>query len=215
MATRHVAHWVVNLQAVPHATRTAALRSLYNYIGVAIGGSTHPTVTKAHAALSPFFGPAKSSLLGSQGPDRCLARADAQHAALLNGIASHVHDYDDTHLATIIHPTGPVASALLAWAEHQGGISGEEVLMALVAGIEVSCKLGLAVWPTHYDIGWHITSTTGAVGAAVGVGKLMGLTESQMAQRSASLPSRSLGFARCLGVTPSHFTRVALPPAGC
>jgi hypothetical protein len=56
------------------------------------------------------------------------SRIDAQHAALLNGIASHVHDYDDTHLDTIIHPTGPVASALLAVAEWKGGFSGKEFL---------------------------------------------------------------------------------------
>lgn len=102
-----------------------------------------------------------------------------------------MHDYDDTHLDTIIHPTGPVASALLAIAEHQSlrgvgagagaptPVSGRDFLVALVAGIEVECKLGLAVWPQHYDVGWHITSTTGSVGAAVAVAKLLGLgTES-------------------------------------
>jgi len=46
-------------------------------------------------------------------------KADAQHAALINGIASHVHDYDDTHLATIIHPIG---SVMLAYAEDPGDI---------------------------------------------------------------------------------------------
>ena len=84
--------------------------------------------------------------------------ADIQHTALLNGIASHVHDYDDTHLDTIIHPTGPVASALTAVAEWKGGFSGQEFLLALVAGIEAECKLGLAVWPEHYDLGWYIFS---------------------------------------------------------
>jgi aconitate decarboxylase len=67
-----------------------------------------------------------------------------------------VHDYDDTHLDTIIHPTGPVASALLALAEWKGGFSGKEFLLALIVGIEVECKLGLAVWPEHYDVGWFV-----------------------------------------------------------
>jgi len=67
-----------------------------------------------------------------------------------------VHDYDDTHLDTIIHPTGPVASALLAVAEWKGGFSGKEFLLALIVGIEVECKLGLAVWPEHYDVGWCV-----------------------------------------------------------
>lgn len=102
-----------------------------------------------YSSLSPFFGPPQSSLLGRKG-----VKIDAQHAALINGIASHVHDYDDTHLDTIIHPTGPVASALLAVAEWKGGFSGKEFLLALIVGIEVECKLGLAVWPEHYDVGW-------------------------------------------------------------
>jgi aconitate decarboxylase len=103
-------------------------------------------------SISPFFGPPQSSLLGRKG-----AKIDAQHAALINGIASHVHDYDDTHLDTIIHPTGPVASALLAVAEWKGGFSGKEFLLALIVGIEVECKLGLAVWPEHYDVGWLVS----------------------------------------------------------
>lgn len=103
-----------------------------------------------HKSLSPFFGPSQASLLGHKGS----LRIDAQHAALLNGIASHVHDYDDTHLDTIIHPTGPVASALLAVAEWKGGFSGKDFLLALIVGIEAECKVGLAVWPEHYDVGW-------------------------------------------------------------
>jgi aconitate decarboxylase len=55
---------------------------------------------------------------------------------------------------SIIHPTGPVASALLAAAEWRGGISGKQFITALVAGIEAECKTGLAVWPEHYDVGW-------------------------------------------------------------
>lgn len=73
--------------------------------------------------------------------------------AFINGIAGHVDDYDDTHLATIIHPTGTVASALLAVAEWKGPFTGTEFLTALIAGIEAELKLGLAVWPQHYDIG--------------------------------------------------------------
>jgi aconitate decarboxylase len=102
--------------------------------------------------LSPFFGAPASSVVGRK--DKL--KVDAPHAALLNGIASHVHDYDDTHLDTIIHPTGPVASALLAVAEWKGGFSGKDFLLALIAGIEAECKVGLAVWPEHYDVGWFV-----------------------------------------------------------
>ncbi|KAK4549843.1 hypothetical protein LTR36_005144 [Oleoguttula mirabilis] len=203
MATKTLAQWATNLSpsSLPASVRQAAVKSLYNYIGCAIGGSNHPAVTKAYDALSPFFGPATSSLYGSKGA----VKTDAQHAALLNGIASHVHDYDDTHLATIIHPTGPVASAVLAYAEYKGSITGPEVLCALTAGIEASCKIGLAVWPEHYDIGWHITSSTGSVGAAVGVGKLMKLSEEQMAHAIGLAAVQVVGLREMFGSDTKSF----------
>jgi aconitate decarboxylase len=200
MATMTLARWAVSLKTIPTTTRHAALRSLYNYIGCTIGGSGHPTVKKAYTALAPLFGQPSSSLLGTT------SKIDIQNAALLNGIASHVHDYDDTHLATIIHPTGPVASALLAYVEFQGNSLGsDELLIALVAGIEASCKLGLAVWPEHYDIGWHITSTTGAIGAAVGVGKLMHLSDIQMAHAIGIAAVHVIGLREMFGSDTKSF----------
>ena len=203
MATKSLATWAVNLtpSSLPLSVKQAALRSLYNYIGCIIGGSNHPTVLKAINALTPFFGSATSSLLGHKGE----LKIDAQHAALLNGIASHVHDYDDTHLATIIHPTGPVASALLAYAEYVGGVSGEQILCALTAGIEASCKVGLAIWPEHYDIGWHITSSTGQIGAAVAVGKLMSLDEDQMTQAIGIAAVQVVGLREMFGSDTKSF----------
>lgn len=156
MATEKLAHWAVNLSysSLPQNVVQAAVRSFYNWAGCAIGGSNHPTALIARRSLAPFFGKPTSSLLGQKEDDG--SRTDASHAALINGIASHVHDYDDTHLETIIHPTGPVASALLAQAEAQGAVSGEDFILALVAGIEAECKVGLGVWPKHYDIGWYV-----------------------------------------------------------
>ncbi|KAI7251071.1 hypothetical protein KC343_g5787 [Hortaea werneckii] len=203
MATKNLAAWACHLnpRTLPSTVKHAAVRSLYNYLGCAIGGSQHPAVEKAYTTFEPFFGPASSTIYGHGGTKR----TDAQHASLLNGIASHVHDYDDTHLATIIHPTGPVASALLAYAEYRGGVSGEDLLCALVAGIEASCKVGLAVWPSHYDIGWHITSSTGSIGAAVGVGKLMKLNEEQMAHAIGLAAVQVIGLREMFGSDTKSF----------
>ena len=214
MATRRLAQWATCLtpSSLPAPVQLAALRSLYNYIGCAIGGSNHATVAKAFDALSPFFGQATSTLYGRgvQGEAGNGNKVDAQHAALLNGIASHVHDYDDTHLATIIHPTGPVASAILAYAEYQTSttsspITGDDLLCALTAGIEASCKIGLAVWPEHYDIGWHITSSTGSVGAAVAVGKLLKLGEEQMAHAIGIASVQVVGLREMFGSDTKSF----------
>lgn len=175
MATSHIANWAFTLQYtdLPDVVVRAAVQSFHNWLGCAIAGADHAATKIVTASTSAFFGPATSSLLGRT------VRADAQHAALINGIAGHVHDYDDTHLDTIIHPTGPVASALLAVAEWKGGISGKQFLLALIVGIEIECKVGMTVWPEHYDVGWHITSTTGSIGAAVAVSKLLNLSVEQ------------------------------------
>ncbi|RMZ03394.1 hypothetical protein D0862_05684 [Hortaea werneckii] len=203
MATKTLAAWACHLkpETLPSTVKHAAVRSLYNYLGCAIGGSHHPAVEKAYATFEPFFGADLSTVFGHNGTKR----TDAQHASLLNGIASHVHDNDNTHLATIIHPTGPVASALLAYAEHRGSVSGEDLLCALVAGIEASCKTGLAVWPSHYDIGWHITSSTGSIGAAVGVGKLMRLDEEQMAHAIGLAAVQVMGLREMFGSDTKSF----------
>ena len=170
--TKFLASWIHSCQRsdVPKSVSDQALRTFFNWFGCAIGGARHETVDRAIQAVSPFSGPATSSVIGR--PER----TDALHAALLNGISSHVLDYDDTHLKTIIHPAGPVASALLAVAEIRP-VSGAELLHAMTIGIEVECRIGNAVYPDHYDQGWHITGTTGVFGAAAAVSKLIGLDQ--------------------------------------
>src|SRR5947208_3494960 len=71
-------------------------------------------------------------------------------------------------------PNAPPITRLLALAEHKG-MSGREVVDALVLGIDVACRLGNLVYPEHYDRGWHITGTTGMLGAAAGCARLLKL----------------------------------------
>lgn len=173
--TAELARWIVSLRDadIPAPIRHEGLRTFVNWLGCAVGGARHETVDAALRALAPFSGPASCTVLGR--PERL----DALHAALINGISSHVLDYDDTHLRTIIHPAGPVASALLALAEIRP-VGGDAFLTALIAGIEVECRIGNAVYPDHYDRGWHITGTTGVFGAAAAAGKLLGLDARRM-----------------------------------
>lgn len=159
--------------SIPDEVRKEAIRTLLNWVGCAVGGSRHEAIDIVLAALSPFAGPAQVSVLGRTD------KTDVLNAALLNGISSHVLDFDDTHLKTLIHPAGPVASAILALAEHRP-VSGEDFLHALVLGIEVECRIGKAVCPAHYDVGWHVTGTTGVLGAAAAAGRLLGLSNQQM-----------------------------------
>jgi 2-methylcitrate dehydratase PrpD len=122
----------------------------------------------------------------------------------MNGITSHVFDFDDTHLPTIIHPSGPVASAIFALAEYKP-VSGADLLHAFILGVEVECRIGNAVYPNHYDVGWHITGTTGVFGAAAAAGKLLGLSEQQMTWALGIAGTQSSGFREMFGTHCKSF----------
>src|SRR4029450_977332 len=99
--------------------------------------------------------------------------------ALRDAAAATAHDYDDTHLRTVIHATPPVAGVLFALAKERS-ISGAEFLHAFILGVETTCRLGNTVSPGHYERGWHITGTCGVFGAAAAAGKVLGLDKDQM-----------------------------------
>ena len=198
--TATLARYVVSAPAdgVPASVRYEAVRSFLNWTGCAIGGSRHETVDIALAAVSPFAGKAQAAVLGRA------ERLDALNAALLNGIASHVFDFDDTHLKTIIHPAGPIASAILSLAQLKP-VSGRDFLHAFILGVEVECRIGNAVYPAHYDIGWHITGTAGVFGAAAAAGRLLGLTEQQMIWALGIAGTQSSGFREMFGTMCKSF----------
>ena len=198
--TRILAKYLVAAQpeAIPEPIRKEAKRTLLNWIGCTIGGSRTEAVDIAVSSLQPFFGPEQASLLGRK------ERADIFNVALINGISSHVLDFDDTHLRTIIHPAGPVASAILAMSEYQP-VSGAEFLHALILGVEAECRIGNAVYPAHYDAGWHITGTTGVFGAAAAAGKLLELNEQQMVWALSLAAAQPVGLKEMFGTMTKSF----------
>ncbi|WP_421991562.1 MmgE/PrpD family protein [Roseococcus sp.] len=152
--------------------RQEAKRSILNNLGCGLGVAKDPAVLTALAVMRNFSGAPVATVIG-QG-----VKLDPMAASFVNAIACNLLDYDDTHLQTVIHPTAPVAPALLALAE-QRGLSGAAVLHAFLLGGEVECRIGNAVSPGHYARGWHITSTCGTFGAAAGCAKLLGLSAEQ------------------------------------
>lgn len=198
--TKALAEWIVDcdMDSIPIEVQHEGVRTFVNWLGCAVGGARHETVDRALAAVTPFSGQPTSTVLGRG------ERLDAMHAALLNGITSHVLDYDDTHLKTIIHPAGPVASALLAVAETRP-ISGKDFLNALIVGVEVECRIGNSVYPDHYDRGWHITGTAGVFGAAAAVGRLLKLDVQQMTWALGIAATQSSGFREMFGTMCKSF----------
>lgn len=198
--TRTLARFIVSsgFEDLPAPVRHEGARTLLNWVGCAIGGARHETVANAIAALSPFFGPGQATLFGR--PER----ADILHASLLNGISSHVLDFDDTHIETAIHPAAPVAPAILALSEHRR-VSGRDFMAALVIGIETAFRIGMAVTPAHYKAGWHITGTAGVFGSAAAAGKLLGLNEQQMRWALGLAAAQPVGLQEMFGSMTKSF----------
>src|ERR1019366_7007037 len=148
---------------IPAEVRHEAKRSLMNFFATSLGGCRDAAVETASAVLGQFAGRARATIIGRS------ESSDLLNAAFLNAMSANVFDFDDTHARTIIHPTAPVAPALFALAETSR-LSGRQLLLAFVLGVETECRLGNAISPGHYKRGWHITSTCGVFGAAAAVG---------------------------------------------
>ena len=189
------------------AVEHEAHRTFLNWFGCAIGAANHPAVDATLGAMMELSPAPQATILGRK------EKVDMTAAALLNGISSHTFDFDDTHLKTIIHPAGPVASALLALAEKTGA-SGREIIDALVLGIDVSCRIGNMMYPDHYDRGWHITGSTGSIGAAAACARLMKLDVQQTQMAIGIAASQPIGMREQFGTMTKPFHPGAAARAG-
>jgi 2-methylcitrate dehydratase PrpD len=192
--TQDLARFVVTTRwdDIPSSVRHQAKRSLMNFFAVALAGCRTGPVEIALRSLAEFSGGKQATLVGRA------ERIDALSAAFLNAAGANVHDFCDTHLRTVIHPTAPVAPAVLALAELRR-LSGQDVLLGFVIGNEVQARIGLAISPSHYNRGWHITSTCGVFGAAAGSSKLLGLNAQQTVWALGTAATQSAGLCECLG----------------
>lgn len=135
---------------------------------------------------------------GSAGVFGDPARYTPAGAAFLNGALAHSLDFDDTHAAGSLHPGAPVIPAALA-AGEMAGASGADVLAAIVAGYEVTCRVALALPAgAHYDRGFHPTATCGAFGAAAAAARVFGLDAAQIEGAIGTVLSQAAGSLQFL-----------------
>ena len=175
--TAELARFVASTRDVPVEVRREAKRSLLNILGCIAGGLGHPSM----APIAGVFG-----------------AGDVYARAVVLGAAANALDFDDTHLATVLHPGPPVAGALLALAERDA-VSGTEFLTAYALGLETACRVANAVSPGHYAHGWHITSTCGVFGAAAAVAAALNLAEDQVHAAFGVAATQASGVVEMLG----------------
>ncbi|QSO49346.1 MmgE/PrpD family protein [Alicyclobacillus mengziensis] len=185
-------HWVHKLTwgDIPVEVKRHTLMSVLNYLAVGIHGAFS---LPAETALTTLSGQPRQSLIVGR-----KERTDRYTSALVNGIAAHVEDFDDTHLETVIHPCAPVVSSVIPLLTEKA-VSGQDFFLSVAVGCEVALRLGMSISPQHYDEGWHITSTCGAVGAAVASSKLLKLDVDALSGAMSAAGNHAAGLQASFG----------------
>ncbi len=177
--TTEYAEYVTGLEyeEIPEEVVDYAKKLTLDAIGISIGA-------RSRAESSDSFVDGVDSLADG-GAATVFATGEGlepEYAALLNGALVHSLDYDDTHRGASHHPGAPVIPAAIATAEDvDREVSGKELLTAIVAGYEVSCRLGMAINPAaHYERGFHGTATCGTFAATAAAAKIAGLSAEEL-----------------------------------
>jgi 2-methylcitrate dehydratase PrpD len=185
-------HW----DRVPETTRISVRRELLDHLGAAIAGRAAAGLPKWLEVLIDMGGRPDARVIG--GP-----RVPAPTAALCNGYYGHVLEFDDTHDEAALHAGSAAIPAALAAAGLRGDVSGREFCEAVLLGIELTCRLGVATNLNLVESGWIYTALFGHFGAALAAARL--IDPRPEALRNA------LGIVYCLASGNHQSTREGAP----
>ncbi len=223
--TAELAEFALAPTAFPSNVSAAGVRSFVNIIGCALGGVHHPASDLAFDVNTEFAGAPVAALIGRK------QRVDVLSGAYLNSLAASAHAFDDTHLSTVLHPAAPVVSALYALVDRQRSrdvassatsepISGQAFLEAFTLGIEIQCRLGVALLlpPAEGQVGWYASGIAGGVSAAAASARLLGLSAEQTRWAIGLAANQASGFRQthgsmCTSFVPAHAARCGLHSA--
>lgn len=200
-----LAERIIDVARVPLPDDVAheARRCFMNVLGTAIGASRTSEIEGLIAA-GVQLGTPEVVVLGRS------EQLDRYFAACAIGFAGHFDDFDDTHLETVIHPGAATIGALLPIGQMVP-VAASTALNAMALGVEVQLRIGLAMSPSHYDLGWHITGTCGVFGSAVAAGIALGLDADALGHALGIASTMFVGQREAFGtpVKPYHAGKAA------
>jgi len=173
---------------LPVEIQHAAKQRCVDWFATTVPGSVVAPATLLREALAEDIDRGGARLI----PDGALATT--RTAAYINAAASHTVEFDDIYGPGVYHPGVSVISAALAIAEDRQ-VSGLLFLKAIVAGYEISNRIGAALQPAHYRY-WHTTGTVGTFGAAAAASVILGLNATETAHALANSATFSAGLKR-------------------
>jgi len=175
-----------------------ARRGLLDWIGCALAGSGHNTVTTLLAVLQEISGKPQATVLGRG------LKLGLLDAPLANGQMGHVLDYDDTHMGgVVLHTSSPVLAALFALAERKPA-SGADFMLAYAIGFEAGVRAGRTA-PGHHKGGWHLTGTLGSIAAGAACGKLLNLDRQRLTYALGIAATQAAGMQQNRGTMCKSF----------
>jgi len=179
-------------------------RAVVDWFAAALPGAVEAPATLMEVALAEDLDRGRATLM--------LGRAATPRtAALINGTAAHTVEVDDIYREAIYHPGAPTIAAALA-AGQDVGCGGMAFIRAVVAGYEISTRIGAAMGRAHYRY-WHNTGTVGTFGAAAAGALLYGLDAARFAHALATCATFASGLQQAFRMDsmskPLHAGRAA------
>ena len=185
------------------AARHQARRGVMDWIGCALAGSGHKTISTLLEVLQEVSGRPQATVLGRK------LRLGLRDAPLANGQMGHVLDFDDTHMGgVVLHASSPILAALFALAERgpaeRAPVSGADLMLAYAVGFEAGVRAGWSA-PGHHKGGWHLTGTLGTIAAGVAGGKLIGLDTQRLTYAMGIATTQAAGIQQNRGTMCKSF----------
>ena len=195
-ATAELSGFIAELDTsrIPAEVVHQAKRCLIDWLGVTLAGSADPSVDILCAVSDELASGTTATVLGRARKTTPLI------AALTNGFSAHVLDFDDTYnpARTTVHGSAPVWPVVIALSESHV-VDGRRALAAFVAGFEAQVRVALALGPSHYEAGWHVTGTVGHLGAAAAASNVLELDTAQVANALGAAGTQAAGLKGVYG----------------
>jgi 2-methylcitrate dehydratase PrpD len=195
-----IAEWSssLTLDAVPDDVTHAAKRCIIDSVGVTLAAKANALTQRIVEHANHDYGPGKATALGFR------KHLSPVGAALVNGTAGHVLDFDDTSYTGIMHGSVVAMPAALAATEMADG-NGRRFLEAFVAGSEVTYAMAMLCTTRHYFKGWWSTATFGIFGAAAAAARAMELSEPETVSALALAGAQASGMKAAFGTDAKPF----------
>ena len=179
----------VGAHGVTADVRAATERLIADTLAVSVAGLVAPWRGEVFDMLLDLGGGAEATVFGSG------ERLPLVHAAMLNAYQIHCQEFDCLHEKAVVHPMATALPTLLGWAEREGGVTGAQLIRAIVVAVDIAVTLGLC---SRAPMRFFRPANAGGFGATVGLAMLAGLNADQLRD------AIGIYYGQCAGTMQAH-----------